>query len=358
MCARGGSRTVAPSATIGCAARHVDEDRAGVDTGRELAEVRDQVAAEASVHLDHDRSFGAEPDLGVRDAVRRADRLVGGLQQLAQLGIGQQRVRAVDDVADLLEVRRGAELLVGNEERLVLARYDRSVDADLRTVDELFDQRPALVLGRTAAAGTVRSFERFNDSGRVVHHRDADARGHPARLDHDRVADRRGGGRGLVGRCGDRELRLRQTGVGERLPGPRLVTTTLRALRGQARQFEPVRDQRGRDHRRFVVGEDAANPMNTSDRVGDRKQTIDVERESRALERKDDGAAGDVRLLPAGRFVVDQPQRPAGRRAAHQVLAVRLEATAQLQHDTFGVVGHAVLPGAVTDERERLTRGW
>src|SRR5262249_57605857 len=120
----------------------------GVDAGGAQAEVRDQVAAEPGVDLDDLRAVRGELQLGVGHAVGEAQRGVRVLEDPQQLRIAQQRILRVHHVADLLEVRRVADLLAGHEHRQHLPGVYRRVDADLRSGQVLLDEHHDLVVPR------------------------------------------------------------------------------------------------------------------------------------------------------------------------------------------------------------------
>ncbi len=226
-----------------------------VDAGGELVDVRDEVAAQASVQLDQARPVGADAQLGVGDAVVDADGPVGVPDQLDD-GLGPGLVLpAGDQVADLLEVRLGAEALAGDADGGDDAVHDGAVDAQFGSFDVLLDEDGVGGAGALEAAGGGEPVGLAQAVGVAGHH-DAEAAAEGAGLDDDGEADGLGGGDGLVLTGGRGVADGRHPGGLQGLAGGVLVAADLGGGRVHGPQAEAGGHRGDGGERPLVPGDD------------------------------------------------------------------------------------------------------
>ena len=202
-----------------------------VDAGGTPAQVGDEVAAEPGVDLDQLGTGRGEPELRVGEPVGEAQCLVGPGEDVQEGRVGQHRFSAVDEVADLLEVRLVADLLVRQADRQHLALEHRAVHADLRAVGVFLDQHDLFADDGTGRGGVPGEGEVLAQFGLVLGQHHAQAGGDAARLEHDRVADL-GCGRGRFVSGADQDRAgLRHAGGTGQLAGQVLVPAAQHHLR-------------------------------------------------------------------------------------------------------------------------------
>ncbi len=291
----------------------------GVDPARLHAEIGDEVAAEARVHLDHLRASGGQLVLGVRHAVGEAERGMRVPHHLQQEPIGEQRVPGVHDVPYLLEVRWVADLLAGHEHGKHPAAVHRRVHADLRPGEILLHQDSDVITPRPGQGGVARERELSGQLIRAGDQHRAQARRHGARLEHHGVADLVGRGQRFLQRGDQDRACLGHFRGRQRLAGQVLVAAAHRRVRIAAGQAQRGRYLRSLQHAGLIPGQHAGQWPGSGDIGGSGDHVGRVDRLLLAAEHR---PAGHVAQFPSWLGPQQQVYPVAGADRGQQVLPV------------------------------------